>query len=126
MTKQDIIGPFSIGEGKITFAQNSTTNGFSNGYTIRYTYPNCKNIYPSGWVSLGTVNKEYIETAKKTIEQFYHLVDGDAQELAYICTTVYSKRKRTVEIDIRGKRKVNAEWIPLINSYIDELFEAEN
>ena len=127
MVEQRKFGPYTLDDGKIiTFIQNPTTNGFSDGYSIRYSSTSCVGYgYKNGWTSLGTVKETEIETTKKTLQLLIHLISS---ELGFIeeCKKIYRKNISTVKINVGGERRVNSEWLPLINSFIDELYEKEN
>ena len=123
MVEQKKIGPFNLdGERRFEFLQNPTTNGYSDGYSIRYYSRTCGN--KNGWISLGTVKEPYIETAKMTVLNYFELI-SDEDNFIDRCKGNFRRNKSTVEIDVGGKRRVNSNWIPIINSFIDGLFENE-
>lgn len=120
--KQDKIGPFPLAEDKsFMFIQNPTSNGgYSEGYSIRYSSKTCGN--KNGWVSLGTVKKDYIKTAKTTIQQYFE-ISTDEETFMSLSKNNFRKNKSTVEIDVGGKRRVDSDWLKLINAFIDQLQE---
>lgn len=99
---------------RIQFAQNQSTNGYSDGYSIRYgsTTVESKN----GWVSLGTVKEPEFETVKKTILTLFYLVSNE-DDFIRKCKKIYRKRSSSVMIE----RKVPYELESVVNKAIDEI-----
>ena len=101
MTKQDIIGPFDLdGTRYFSFYQNKSGEGFSDGYSIRYFSKTLKER--NGWVSLGTVKKPYIETAKQTIINNFEILTDEKDFVKYGKKN-FRRNKSTVKIDLNGE-----------------------
>ena len=131
MAEQKKVGPFELhpsGTKSFHFLQNPTTNGFSDGYSIRYVSNTCGN--KNGWLSFGTVKEAEIPTAKKTIFVLYNLLmpmEENEEDFINKCKHIFRKNKSTTKLIMGNiERKVDYEWIPLINSFIDELYEKDS
>ena len=122
MVKQDIIGPFDLdGTRYFSFYQNKSGERFSDGYSIRYFSKTLKER--NGWVSLGTVKKPYIETAKQTVINNFEILTDEKDFVKYGKKNFRQNKSTTKLIMGNIERKVDYEWIPLINSFVDELYE---